>query len=321
MSSDKTIDALYAFTDCEINIVPNCCVIEDNKPQFLTISDVLRHSVDRTKGLLQRELEIRKGELEEQLFYASLEQIFIEERIYKGKPFENAKNTDELCEYIDERLTPFYPQFIREVRKQDILRLLEIKMQRIAKFNKDKNEELIARIKDEIAGINKDLSEMTRVTIEWFELLKKKYGKDHPRRTEIKSFDTIIAAKVAEKNEKLYVDRKEGFIGYGLKKAEFVQNCSDLDDVIVFYKDGKYKVIRIQDKVFVGKNILHVQVFKKNDKRTIYNVVYRDGRLGSCYIKRFNITSITRDREYDMTAGTPARRSCTSVPMPMVRRR
>ena len=305
VSSDKTIDALYAFTDCEINIAPNCCVIEDNKPQFLTVSDVLRHSIDRTKGLLKRELEIRKGELEEQLFYASLEQIFIEERIYKGKPFENAKNTDELCEYIDERLTPFYPQFIREVRKEDILRLLEIKMQRIAKFNKDKNEELIARIKDEIAGIEKDLSEMTRVTIEWFEFLQKKYGKDHPRRTEIKSFDTIIAAKVAEKNEKLYVDRKEGFIGYGLKKAEFVQNCSDLDDVVVFYKDGKYKVIKIQDKIFVGKNILHVQVFKKGDKRTIYNVVYRDGKTGPYYIKRFNITSITRDREYDLTLGTP----------------
>lgn len=305
VSSDKTIDALYAFTDCEINIAPNCCVIENNKPLFLTISDVLRHSVDRTKGLLKRELEIRKGELEEQLFYASLEQIFIEERIYKGKPFENAKNTNELCEYIDERLTPFYPQFIREVRKDDILRLLEIKMQRIAKFNKDKNEELIARIKDEIAGINKDLSEMTRVTIEWFQFLQKEYGKDHPRRTEIRSFDTIIAAKVAEKNEKLYVDRKEGFVGYGLKKAEFVQNCSDLDDVIVFYKDGKYKVIKIQDKVFVGKNILHVQVFKKNDKRTIYNVVYRDGKTGPYYIKRFNITSITRDREYDLTNGTP----------------
>ena len=305
VSSDKTIDALYAFTDCEINIAPNCCVIEDNKPQFLTVSDVLRHSIDRTKGLLKRELEIRKGELEEQLFYASLEQIFIEERIYKGKPFENAKNTDELCEYIDERLTPFYPQFIREVRKEDILRLLEIKMQRIAKFNKDKNEELIARIKDEIAGIEKDLSEMTRVTIEWFEFLQKKYGKDHLRRTEIKSFDTIIAAKVAEKNEKLYVDRKEGFIGYGLKKAEFVQNCSDLDDVVVFYKDGKYKVIKIQDKIFVGKNILHVQVFKKGDKRTIYNVVYRDGKTGPYYIKRFNITSITRDREYDLTLGTP----------------
>ena len=304
VSSDKTIDALYAFTDCEINIAPNCCVIEDNKPQFLTVSDVLRHSVDRTKGLLRRELEIRRGELQEQLFYASLEQIFIEERIYKGKPFENATNTDELCAYIDKCLTPFYPSMIREVRKEDILRLLEIKMQRIAKFNKDKNEELIARIKDEIAGIDKDLSEMTRVTIEWFQFLQKKYGKDHPRRTEIKSFDTIIAAKVAEKNEKLYVDRKEGFIGYGLKKAEFVQNCSDLDDVVVFFRDGKYKVIKIQDKVFVGKNILHVQVFKKGDKRTIYNVVYRDGKTGPYYIKRFNITSITRDREYDLTLGT-----------------
>ncbi len=308
VSSDKTIDALYAFTDCEINIAPNCCVIEDNKPQFLTVSDVLRNSVERTKGLLKRELEIRKGELEEQLFYASLEQIFIEERIYKGKPFENAKSTDELCEYIDERLTPFYPQFIREVRKEDILRLLEIKMQRIAKFNKDKNEEMIARIKDEIAGIDKDLAEMTRVTIEWFQFLQKKYGKDHPRRTEIRSFDTIIASKVAEKNEKLYVDRKEGFIGYGLKKAEFVQNCSDLDDVIIFYKDGKFKVIRIQDKVFVGKNILHVQVYKKGDRRTIYNVVYHDGKTGPYYIKRFNIPTVTRDREYDLTAGTPGSR-------------
>ena len=316
VSSDKTIDALYAFTDCEINIAPNCCVIEDNKPQFLTVSDVLRHSVDRTKGLLRRELEIRRGELQEQLFYASLEQIFIEERIYKGKPFENATNTDELCAYIDKCLTPFYPSMIREVRKEDILRLLEIKMQRIAKFNKDKNEELIARIKDEIAGIDKDLSEMTRVTIEWFQFLQKKYGKDHPRRTEIKSFDTIIAAKVAEKNEKLYVDRKEGFIGYGLKKAEFVQNCSDLDDVVVFFRDGKYKVIKIQDKVFVGKNILHVQVFKKGDKRTIYNVVYRDGKTGPYYIKRFNITSITRDREYDLTLGTPGSKVMYFTPNP-----
>lgn len=316
VSSDKTIDALYAFTDCEINIAPNCCVIEDNKPQFLTVSDVLRHSVDRTKGLLRHELEIRRGELQEQLFYASLEQIFIEERIYKGKPFENATNTDELCAYIDKCLTPFYPSMIREVRKEDILRLLEIKMQRIAKFNKDKNEELIARIKDEIAGIDKDLSEMTRVTIEWFQFLQKKYGKDHPRRTEIKSFDTIIAAKVAEKNEKLYVDRKEGFIGYGLKKAEFVQNCSDLDDVVVFFRDGKYKVIKIQDKVFVGKNILHVQVFKKGDKRTIYNVVYRDGKTGPYYIKRFNITSITRDREYDLTLGTPGSKVMYFTPNP-----
>ena len=307
-SSDKTIDALYAFTDCEINLSPNCCVIADQKPQFLTVSDVLRHSVEHTKDLLRKELEIRKHELEEQLFFASLEQIFIEERIYKGKPFENAKNTEELCRYIDERLQPFYPQLIRTVTRDDLLRLLEIKMQRIAKFSKDKNEELIAKIRAEIDRINKDLSEMTRVTMEWFAMLKEKYGKEHPRRTEIKSFDTIIAAKVAERNEKLYIDRQAGFIGTGLKKAEFVENCSDIDDVIIFYRDGKYKVIKIQDKVFVGKNILHVQVFKKNDHRTIFNVVYRDGLKGPYYIKRFNVTSCTRDREYDVTQGTAGSR-------------
>ena len=304
-SSDKTIDALYAFSDCEINISPNCCVIEDNKPKFLTVSDVLRSSVDFTKSLLRKELEIRKHELEEQLFFASLERIFIEERIYKGKPFENANSTDQLCEYIDERLTPFYPQFIREVRKEDILRLLEIKMQRIAKFSKDKNEELIARIEAEIADINKDLARMTQVTIRWFEYIKNKYGDEHPRRTEIKNFETIVAAKVAEANQKLYINRTEGFIGTGLKKDEFVCNCSDIDDIIIFYKDGKYKVIRVAEKIFVGKNILHVQVFKKNDKRTTYNVVYRDGKKGPYYIKRFNIPSITRDRENDLTQGTP----------------
>ena len=226
-SSDKTIDALYAFTDCEINISPNCCVIDGQKPQFLTVSDVLRRNVDHTKELLRQELEIRRHELLEQLFFASLEQIFIEERIYKGKPFENAKDTDQLIAYIDERLQPFYPSLVRTVGREDLLRLLEIKMQRIAKFSKDKNEELIAKIRAEIARIEKDLSEMTRVTVEWFEMLKEKYGKDHPRRTEIKSFDTIIAAKVAERNEKLYIDRQAGFIGTGLKKAELVENCSD----------------------------------------------------------------------------------------------
>ena len=305
VSSDKTIDALYAFSDCEINISPNCCVIEDNKPKFLTVSDVLRSSVEFTKSLLRKELEIRKHELEEQLFFASLERIFIEERIYKGKPFENANSTDQLCEYIDERLTPFYPQFIREVRKEDILRLLEIKMQRIAKFSKDKNDELIARIEAEIADINKDLARMTQVTIRWFEFLKNKYGADHPRRTEIKNFETIVAAKVAEANQKLYINRNEGFIGTSLKKDEFVCNCSDIDDIVIFYKDGKYKVIRVAEKVFVGKNVLHVQVFKKNDKRTTYNVVYRDGKKGPYFIKRFNIPSLTRDKEYDITQGTP----------------
>ena len=304
-SSDKTIDALYAFTDCEINISPNCCVIRDNKPEFLTISDVLRNSAEHTKALLKLELEIRKHELEEQLFYNSLERIFIEDRIYKERKFETAKDIDEVVAFVDSKLEPYKKTFIREVTREDIIRLLEIKMQRILKFNKDKADELIQKIKAEIAEIDKDLSEMVRVTIEWFTHLKEKYGSDHPRRTEIKSFDTIVAAKVVDANEKLYIDRQEGFIGTGLKKAEFVQNCSDLDDVIIFYRDGKYKVIRIADKVFVGKGVLHVQVFKKNDKRTIYNVVYRDGKTGSYYIKRFNVTSITRDKEYDVTLGTP----------------
>jgi len=304
-SSDKTIDALYAFTDCEVNISPNCCVIRDNKPEFLTTSDVLRNSAEHTKALLQLELEIRKHELEEQLFYNSLERIFIEDRIYKERKFETAKNIDEVVDFVDSKLEPYKKNFIREVTCDDIIRLLEIKMQRILKFNKDKADELIQKIKAEIAEINKDLSEMVRVTIEWFTHLKEKYGKDHPRRTEIKSFDTIVAAKVVDANEKLYIDQQEGFIGTGLKKAEFVQNCSDLDDVIIFYRDGKYKVIRIADKVFVGKGVLYVQVFKKNDKRTIYNVVYRDGKTGPYYIKRFNVTSITRDKEYDVTLGTP----------------
>ena len=303
-SSDKTIDALYAFTDCEINISPNCCVIRDNKPEFLTVSDVLRNSAEHTKALLKLELEIRKHELEEQLFYNSLERIFIEERIYKERKFETAKDIDEVVVFVDSKLEPYKKTFIREVTRDDIIRLLEIKMQRILKFNKDKADELIQKIKTEIAEIDKDLSEMVRVTIEWFTHLKEKYGSDHPRRTEIKSFDTIVAAKVVDANEKLYIDRQEGFIGTGLKKAEFVQNCSDLDDVIIFYRDGKYKVIRIADKVFVGKGVLHVQVFKKNDKRTIYNVVYRDGKTGPYYIKRFNVTSVTRDKEYDVTLGT-----------------
>ena len=304
-SSDKTIDALYAFTDCEINISPNCCVIRDNKPEFLTTSDVLRNSAEHTKALLQLELEIRKHELEEQLFYNSLERIFIEDRIYKERKFETAKNIDEVVDFVDSKLEPYKKNFIREVTRDDIIRLLEIKMQRILKFNKDKADELIQKIKAEIAEINKDLSEMVRVTIEWFTHLKEKYGKDHPRRTEIKSFDTIVAAKVVDANEKLYIDQQEGFIGTGLKKVEFVQNCSDLDDVIIFDRDGKYKVIRIADKDFVGKGVLYVQVFKKNDKRTIYNVVYRDGKTGPYYIKRFNVTSITRDKEYDVTLGTP----------------
>lgn len=305
ISSDKTLDALYAFSDCEVNISPNCCVIEHNKPCFLTVSDVLRYSVDSTMGLLRRELQIRKDELLEQLFFSSLEKIFIEERIYKDKKFENAENMDAAVNHIDDRLAPFKPDLIREITHDDILKLMEIKMQRILKFSKDKADELIAKMQAEIDEIDRDLAQMVSVTINWFQFIKDKYGKAHPRMTEIKNFDTIEAAKVVEANEKLYINRQEGFIGTGLKKDEFVCNCSDIDDIIVFYRDGKYKIIRVADKIFVGKNILHVQVFKKNDKRTIYNVVYRDGRQGFYYYKRFNVTSMTRDKEYDLTQGTP----------------
>ena len=308
VSSDKTLDALYAFSDCEINISPNCCVIEDDKPQFLSVSDVLRFSVNRTMDLLRKELEIRKHELQEQLHFASLEKIFIEERIYKDRKFELAPDMDAACAHIDDRLTPFYPQFIREVTKDDILRLMDIKMARILKFNKDKADELMAKIKAEIEEIDYKLGHMVEVTADWFKFLKQKYGAAHPRLTEIKNFDTIEATKVVEANEKLYINRNEGFIGTALKKDEFVCNCSDIDDIIIFYKDGKYKVVRVADKIFVGKNILHVAVFKKNDKRTIYNVVYRDGKLGKYYMKRFNVTSITRDREYDLTMGAPGSR-------------
>ena len=308
VSSDKTLDALYAFSDCEISLSPNCCVIEDNKPQFLSVSDVLRHSVDRTKDLIRQELEIRKGELLEQLHFQSLEKIFIEERIYKDKKFEQAPDIDAVCEHIDDRLTPYYPQMVREVTKDDILRLLEIKMQRILKFNKEKADELMARIKAEIEAIDRDLNNLVEVTADWFLFLKDKYGKDHPRLTEIRNFDTIEAAKVVEANQKLYINRSEGFIGTGLKKDEFVCNCSDIDDIIIFYRDGKFKVVRVAEKLFVGKNVLWLGVFKKNDKRTIYNMVYRDGRGGPCYIKRFNVTGVNRDREVDLTAGTPGSR-------------
>ena len=305
VSSDKTIDALYAFTDCEISITPCCCVIDNQTPVFLTVSEILRRSVDNTKELLRKELEIRKGELLEQLHFASLESIFIEERIYKDKEFEQAPDMDSALSHIDMRLEPYKKDFIREVTRDDLLRLMEIKMARILKFNKDKAEELIARLKKEIAEIDKQLSNMVAVTIKWFTMLKEKYGARFPRLTEIRNLDTIVAAKVVEANQKLYINRNEGFIGTSLKKDEFVTNCSDIDDIILFYKDGKFKIVKVCEKLFVGKNIIHLDVFKKNDKRTIYNAVYRDGKNGIHYIKRFAATGMTRDREYDLTQGTP----------------
>ena len=304
VSSDKTIDALYAFSDCEVNISPNCCVIEENKPVFMPVSQVLKHCVDSTMGLLRRELTIRKDELLSSLFFASLESIFIEERIYKDKKFEQANDIEAAILHIDNRLEPFKNDFIREVTRDDILRLLEIKMQRILKFNKDKANELMAKMQQEIKDIDYKLAHMVDVTIEWFTFIMNKYGKNYPRLTEIRNFDTIEATKVVEANEKLYINRQEGFIGTGLKKDEFVCNCSDIDDIIIFYKDGLYKVVKVADKIFVGKNIIHVQVFKKNDKRTIYNAVYRDGKKGNYFIKRFNVPTITRDRDYNLTNGT-----------------
>ena len=318
-SSDKTIDALYACTDCEVSISPNCCVIDNNKPCFLSVSEVLQRNVDNTLALLRQERLIRRGELMESLHFASLERIFIEERIYKDKKFEQAENMDAAVTHIDARLEPFKKDFVREVTRDDILHLMEIKMARILKFNKDKADELIARIKEEVAQIDRELSNMVEVTCDWFKTIKEKYGKEHPRLTEIKNFDTIVANKVVEANEKLYINREEGFIGTGLKKDEFVCNCSDIDDVILFYRDGTYKVVRVAEKIFVGETerskaekkkaeIIHVAVFKKRDTRTTFNAVYRDGKAGITYIKRFNVTSVTYDREYDLTQGKPGSR-------------
>ena len=305
VSSDKTIDALYAFTDCEVSISPNCCVIDDQKPHFLTVSDVLRKSVDNTLALLRSELQIHKNEVLDALHFASLEKIFIEERIYKDREFEEAKTMDAACEHIDNRLTPYYPTFIREVTKEDILRLMEIKMARILRFNSDKAEELIARMHADVEETDRHLAHIVEYTIDWFSMLQEKYGKQFPRRTELRNFDTIEATKVIEANEKLYINRDEGFIGTSLKKDEFVANCSNIDDVIIFYRDGRYLITPVAEKKFVGKNILYINIFKKNDTRTIYNAVYRDGKEGTCYIKRFAVTGIVRDREYDLTQGTP----------------
>ena len=305
VSSDKTIDALYAFTDCEVSLSPNCCVIKDHKPQFLTVSDVLRYSVDRTMEIFRKELEIQRNETREALHCASLEKRLIEERIYKDKGFENAPNMDAAVAHIDSRLEPFKPQFYREVTTDDILRLMEIKMARILKFNTDKADNYIATLNERIKEIDYKLSHMVEHTIAWFEHLKQKYGEKFPRNTQIRNFDTIVASKVVEANEKRYINREEGFIGTNLKKDEYAGNCSDIDDIIIFYKDGRFKVVKVAEKLYVGKNVLYLNVFKRNDERTIYNVLYQDGRGGAIYMKRFAVTGVTRDKEYNLTQGKP----------------
>ena len=304
-STDKTIDALYAFTGCELSVAPNCCVIYQEKPHFLSVSDVLKFSTDNTLRLLKEELLIQKAELQESIFALSLERIFIEERIYKDKEFEESKSMDEAVAHIDKRLEPYKPSFIREVEKDDILKLMEIKMARILRFSSNKADETMASLNARLKETIHHLAHITEYTINWFAHLKERYGAAYPRKTEVRIFDTIDAVKVVEATEKLYINREEGFIGTALKKDEFVCNCSDIDDIIIFYKDGKFKVVKVADKLYVGKNILYVGVFKKNDKRTVYNVVYRNGKDGAFFMKRFAATGLTRDKDYDLTQGVP----------------
>ena len=302
-SSDKTIDALYAFTDCEINISPNCCVIQDKKPIFTTIGQLLRLSVEHTKSLLKWELEIAKSELEEQYFYTSLEKIFIENRIYKEEGYENAPDKEKLIAFVDKALEPWKEKLIREVRREDIERLFEIRMIRITRFDSKKADELMRDLDKKIKATIKNLKNLNDYTIAWFDSLKSKYGALYPRRTEVRNFANINIKTVVEANEKLYINRAEGFIGTGLKKDEYLFNCSDIDEVIIFHKDGKYKVVKVADKVFVGSDIIHIDIFRKNDHRTIYNAIYRDGKKGIYFMKRFAVTGVARDKEYDLTQG------------------
>ena len=303
VSSDKTIDALYAFTNCEVKISPICCVVENHTPVFLSVSQILKYSTDNTKRLLTKELEIEKNELLEKLFYMSLEKIFIQERIYKDKAFEESKSKEAAIAHIDKRIEPFKKDFIREVTNDDLLKLLELRMARILTYNADQVEEDFLKLNDAVKEINFHLEHIVDYTITWFKGLQARYGKDFPRRTEIRNLETIKATKVIEANEKLYINREEGFIGTSLKKDEFIANCSEIDDVIIFYKSGKYKITKVSDKKSVGKDIIYVNIFKKNDTRTIYNVIYRDGKTSITYMKRFAATGLTRDKEYDLTRG------------------
>lgn len=304
-SSDKAIDALYAFTDCEVNISPNCCVVENKKPIFTTVSNLLRLSTENTKRLLLRELQIEKAELEEKYFYTSLEKIFIENRIYKEEGYENAPNKEKLVAFVDKALTPWKPKLIREVRTEDIERLFEIRMIRITKFDSKKADELMKDLDHKIHEAQYNMDHLTDYTIRWFGMLREKYGARYPRRTEVRNFANINVKTVVEANEKLYINREEGFVGTGLKKDEYLCNCSDIDDIIVFHKDGKYRIMRVAEKLFIGTDILHIAIFKKNDDRTVYNAVYRDGKGGIYYMKRFNVMGVTRDKDYDLTQGKP----------------
>lgn len=301
VSPDITMDALYAFTDCEVSISPNACVIVEDKPAFIGVSEILKISTFNTKELLKRELEIRKGELLEKILFSSLEKIFIENRIYRD--IEECETWEAVIATIDKGLDPFKKDFYREITEEDIVRLTEIKIKRISKFDSFKADELMKKLEEELKEVEHNLENLTDYAIAFFEKLKTKFGEGRERKTEISSFDTIAANVVAANNVKLYVNRADGFVGYGLKKDEYVCDCSDLDDIIAFRSDGKYQVSRISDKVFVGKNIIHVGVFKKGDERMVYHCAYLDGKTGRSMIKRFQVLAITRDKEYDLTTG------------------
>ena len=301
LSPDKTIDALYAFTNCEVSISPLGCVIEDNKPLFIGVTDMLRLSTDRTKELLRKELEIQLDELEAQWHFASLERIFIENRIYRD--IEEEESWEGVISAIDKGLKPYTKHLKRPVTEEDITRLTEIRIKRISKFDIDKAQQKIEALEEQIAQVKHHLENLTEYAIDYFKNLKKTYGAGRERKTEIRVFEDIEATKVVIRNTKLYVNRKEGFVGTSLKKDEYVTDCADIDDIIVFTKECKMMVTKVDAKTFVGKDILHVAVFKKKDKRTIYNMIYRDGTRGNTYVKRFNVTSMTRDREYDLAKG------------------
>lgn len=307
-SSDKAIDALYAFTDCEVSVSPNCCVIRDRKPEFLNVSELLRYSVDHTQEMLRQELDIKLGETREQQLFASLENIFIEERMYKDREVEQAPDMETAIRRLDRLFDPFKESFFRAVTDDDLIKLWEIKMGRILKFNSEKANEKIARLDQEIEHLNYDLEHIVEYTEKWYIHLKEKYGANFPRRTLIRSFDSIEATKVAEANKRFYYDAEGGFIGTGLKDKEFLFTCSDIDDILVIYRDGTYKIVRVQEKLYIGKKAIHIGVFKKGDKRTIYNVIYRNGKRGNSYMKRFYITGLTRDKEYNITKGVEGSR-------------
>lgn len=303
VSPDVTIDALYAFTDCEVSISPNACVIIADKPHFVGVSEILKTCTHQTVRLLERELEIRRDELMEKLLFSSLEKIFIENRIYRK--IEECETFEAVVATVDKALHKYKPSFYREIVEDDILRLLEIRIKRISKYDGFKADEIMKRFQEELDEVLDNLNNIIRYSIEYFKSILKKHGKGRTRKTEIRNFNTISAAVVAAANQKLYVDRVGGFIGYGLKKEEYVMDCSDIDDIIVFRQDGKCLVTKVQEKVFVGKDIIYVSVFKKNDDRKVYNLAYFDGKSGISYIKRFKVTAVTRDREYDLTLGNP----------------